>query len=225
MHRKVVNVSLFLVIGIILVACGPSEAERNAQVTAIAASIFATQTAQAPTPTSTPTIPPAATPTVPPTSLPSVAPDCPIATAGTLLLKDEDGGYCLLYPKGYGVVIPYAGEVCLVPGEPPYMACHSASLFINMEGADGRTADQVADALIAEVAHSIERSTLTIADEEAVVLEPFYDQATSRKVLIVHADRLYTLKFIGPWGEDGNPELEQSERFYAQIIGSFGFLR
>lgn len=72
MQKKVVAVSLFLVIGIILVACGPSEAKRNAQATAIAASSFATQTAQAPAPTSTPTIPPAATPTVPLTSLPTV---------------------------------------------------------------------------------------------------------------------------------------------------------
>ena len=166
---------------------------------------------------------PAATPAVPPTSLPTVAPHCPAATTGTLLLKNEDDGYCLLYPEGHIVVIPYAGEVCLVPGE-PYMSCHTASLFINAEGANGRTADQVAEALIAEYGPSLERSSLTIADEEAVMLEPFYGQATSRRVLIVHADRLYTLEFIGPWGENGNPALERSERFYTQIIGSFVFV-
>jgi len=141
-------------------------------------------------------------------------------------LKDEDGGYCLLYPEGYGVVIPFAGEVCLVPGEPPFqLLCHSASLFINVEGADGRTVEQAADALMAEAAHTIERTSLTIGNEAAIMLEPFYGQATSRTVLIVHAHRLYALSFIGPWDQDGSPELEQAERFYAQIIGSFVFLR
>ena len=45
MQRKAVNVSLLFVVCIILIACGPSQAERNAQVTAIAASVFATETA------------------------------------------------------------------------------------------------------------------------------------------------------------------------------------
>jgi hypothetical protein len=223
-RMKIHFVALFLTFGFILAACGPSEAERNAQATAVAASLFATQTAQAPPPTATATIPPSATPTLLPTSSPEVPPGCPAATAGRLLFEDEEAGFCLLYPEGYGVVIPFAGEVCLVPGEPPYLACHNAGLFVNIEQADRRTADQVADALIAGVSHTIQRSALTIAGEAAVMLEPFYDQATSRIVLVVHAGRLYTLKFIGPWGEDGNPELEQSEQLYAQITGSFGFL-
>ena len=201
MQTKMVNV-LFLVICTILVACSPSEAELNAQVTAIADTIFATQAAQAPAPPSTPTIPPTATL------------DCPVETAGTLLLKDEDGGYCLFYPEGHGVVIPFAGEVCLVPGEPPYMACHSASLFINVEGADGRTADQVADAVSVEMLCTEQRYNLSLANENAVVLPECGGQATSRKVIVVHADRLYTLTF-----------LDLSERFYAQVITSFVFLR
>jgi len=47
MQGKAVNVSLLFVVCIILIACGPSQAERNAQVTAIAASVFATETAAA----------------------------------------------------------------------------------------------------------------------------------------------------------------------------------
>ncbi len=202
MKTKKVNVLLLLVISISLVACGASVAELNEQATAIADSIFTTQTAQASSYPSTPTIPPA-------TTL-----NCPEATVGTLLLKDEDGSYCLLYPEGHGVVIPFAGEVCLVPGEPPYMACHSASLIINVEEADGRTADEVADTVTVENRCSGERYNLTIADENAVVLPECGGQATSRNVFIVHDDRLYNLTF-----------LDLSERFYAQVITSFMFLR
>ena len=202
MQMKIVNVLLFLVIGINLVACGVSDADRNEQATAIADSIFATQTAQAPSSPSTPTMPSA-------TTL-----DCPVSTVGTLLLRDEDGSYCFLYPEGHGVVIPFAGEVCLVPGEPPYMACHSASLFINVEEANGRSPEQAADAVSVEMRCSQERYNLTIAHENAVVLPECSGQATSRKVLIVHAERLYTLTF-----------LDLSERFYTQVITSFVFLR
>lgn len=202
MQTKIVNVLLLLVMSINLIACGASVAERNEQATAIADSIFATQTAQASSFPSTPTVPPA-------TTL-----NCPVATVGTLLLKDEDGSYCLLYPEGHGVVIPFAGEVCLVPGEPPYMACHSASLFINVEGAKGLSPEQVADTVSAEMLCSEERYNLTIAHENAVVLPECGGQATSRKVFIVHDDRLYTFTF-----------LDLSERFYAQVITSFVFLR
>jgi hypothetical protein len=200
MQTKIVHLLPFLISGIFLSSCGPSEAEHNVALTASADAILATQTAQ-----------------VPPSALvmPTLArPDCPTPTAGTLLLKDDDGSYCLLYPDGHGVVLPLPGEVCLVPGEPPYTLCHSASLIINVEGADGRTADQVADAVQTEAPCSEERYNLTLANENAVVLPECAGQATSRKVFIVHAERLYTLTFF-----------DLSERFYAQIITSFFFLR
>ena len=199
MQTKTVNILSFVIYGIILVACGPSEAEHNAALTAIADGISATQTAQAP----------AATLTVPTLA----TPDCPPPTAGTLLLNDDDGGYCLSYPEGHGVVTPLPGEVCLVPGEPPYTLCHSASLLINVEEANGRTADQVADAVSVEAPCSTERYNLTLANEQAVVLPECFGQDTSRKVFIVHADHLYTLTFF-----------DLSERFYAQVITSFFFL-
>jgi len=202
MQTKIVNVLLFLVIGISLVACGVSETERIEQATTIASSIFATQTAQTLSSPPTPIMPPA--PTL----------DCPVPTVGTLLLKDEDASYCLLYPEGYGVEIPYAGEVCLVPGDPPYpMKCAENILTINVEGADGRTAEQVADAVAVDMNCNGERYNLAIANEKAVVLSECMGQDLTRKVFIIHADRLYTLRFS-----------DLSERFYAQVITSFTFL-
>lgn len=63
--------------------------------------------------------------------------DCPTAAEGTISLKKDDNGYCLSYPEGNAVVVPLEGVVSLVPGEPPYMACNSASLVINVEEAEG----------------------------------------------------------------------------------------
>jgi hypothetical protein len=62
--------ALLVLVGF-LVSCGPSQAELDTQATAVAANIFATQTAQAPTstPTSTPT--PTKTPTATPTKTPT----------------------------------------------------------------------------------------------------------------------------------------------------------
>lgn len=81
---RVLHVCLLLGLCVVGVACGPSQAELNAQATGIAANIFATQTAEAPTatpfPTATPssTTTPTATPTLTetpaPTSTPTLTP-------------------------------------------------------------------------------------------------------------------------------------------------------
>lgn len=71
MGKKATFVLMCLLTSVILVACGPSQAELDAQATKIAADIFATQTAEAPTPT----------PTVPPTNTPTPMPMSPTATS------------------------------------------------------------------------------------------------------------------------------------------------
>jgi len=74
--------SLMLVVllsAILVAACGPSQAELDAQETKVAAAIFATQTAQAPTATPTPT--PTDTPTPSPTPTPT---DTPVPSPTTL---------------------------------------------------------------------------------------------------------------------------------------------
>ncbi len=77
---------LIIFLGIALMACGPSQAERNAMATEIAARIFATLTAQAPTstPTYTPVPTSTPTPTMPPTSTPSATPVLPPTPTPTL---------------------------------------------------------------------------------------------------------------------------------------------
>jgi hypothetical protein len=117
--------------------------------------------------------------------------------------------------------LPY--EVCLVP-EGPAMACHTANLLLEVEDAVGRTAGQIADEIIAEepVPEVIEFASLTLGGEDAVVLDGLGGQAASRRILIVHADRLYELWFI-PWDETGD-EFARLETLYNMVINSFTFL-
>ena len=68
MKEKVVCIALSVLIGVGMAACGgSSQAELDAQATKIAADIFATQTAEAPPPTDTPTVAPTLTHTPIPT--------------------------------------------------------------------------------------------------------------------------------------------------------------
>ena len=148
---------------------------------------------------------------------------CPSATTGTQLLTNEEHGYCLLYPAEYYVAYPTENGTCLAPVVDS-MQCHSANAFIVVDNAAGRTASQVADALVAELpGFNIERASLTIADEEAVVLDNLPGQDILRKVVIVHADRLYTLTFM-PWDKNRGQEYTQLENLYAMVINSFNFL-
>ncbi len=101
--------------GVLIVACGPSQAELDRQATESSANIFATQTAEAPTITpthtltSTPTYSNTPSPTVTPTHTPTLAP--PMATG------DLDA-YCRFGPGTVYDVIGYMleGEVASIGG-------------------------------------------------------------------------------------------------------------
>ncbi|UCF60324.1 MAG: hypothetical protein JSV37_11230 [Anaerolineaceae bacterium] len=69
MDKKALIILALLLLSGIIAACGPSQDELDAQATEIAANIFATQTAEAPTstPTSSPTSTPTSTHTLTPT--------------------------------------------------------------------------------------------------------------------------------------------------------------
>jgi S1-C subfamily serine protease len=64
--------AVVVILSLGLAACGPSQAELDAQATRVAAEVFATQTAEAPTPTHTPTTTPTLTPTPTPLSVAAI---------------------------------------------------------------------------------------------------------------------------------------------------------
>ncbi len=110
-----------LLTAVILAACGPTEEELNVTATKLAAELFATQTAEAPTPTETPlptpspTFTPTSTPTLTPTPTPTLTPtQSPTPTALTAegLLKEAftslgTTNYHFVYQDKFG---PYINE-------------------------------------------------------------------------------------------------------------------
>ncbi len=101
MKTKLYLFVLFSLLALSLAACGPSPEQVNATATQVAANIFGTQTAQAPTATSTntptptatstPTPTPTSTPTSTPTVTPTPTPD--ILEATSLTIDDLPPGF------------------------------------------------------------------------------------------------------------------------------------
>ncbi|NOH03498.1 MAG: hypothetical protein HND47_16810 [Chloroflexi bacterium] len=152
---------------------------------------------------------------------PSAEPTCPEPMEGTKLLIREAVGYCLLYPVGYIEIETVPTTVCLVP-EGPTMGCHNTNLIIEVENAGGRTVDEIADEIIADTRAEIQRTNLSIAGEEAVVLEGLSGVASSRNVLLVHEDRRYELIFV-PWDET-DENFAKLSLLYNTVINSFTLL-
>jgi len=174
-----------------------------------------------------PTEPPTPVPTVPPTPISTAEPSCPGPRAGTQLLRHEEHGYCLLYPDGLVRVDTPPYQICLVP-EGPAMACHTAVALVEVTDAAGRSADQIADEWIANSEAEIpgiviQRTSLTVSGQQAVVLEGLPGVASTRDIVIVQTDRLYKLTFVFPGPEDA-PATERFELTYETIIDSFTFV-
>ena len=154
---------------------------------------------------------------------PTAGPACPQPETGTQLLRNEQYGYCFLFPDGYVRLDPLPYEVCLVL-EGPSMACHGANLMIEVRDALGRTAVQVADEKIGQQPQPdpFQRISLTVGGEQAVLVDGLSAVAASRSIFIVHDDRIYDLMFI-PWDDPGD-EFAALEALYTTVINSFTFV-
>jgi hypothetical protein len=106
------------------------------------------------------------------------------------------------------------------------MLCHSASAFIEVEDAAGRTADQVADQSIADAEVAvpgleIQRESLTVAGEPGVALEGLPGVGPTRWIGFVHGGRLYEL--ILGWDE-ASEDFPRMKTLHDTIITSFTFM-
>jgi hypothetical protein len=153
------------------------------------------------------------------------APETGQAATNTRLLKNEEHGYVLLYPEAYTVEHPNPDEIVLVVGS--LLNVEQPRLHIEVQEAEGRTAAQVADGLVADVeaampGFNVERTTVTLDGEQAVVLDHMPGQDINRQLFVVHNDRLYRLTFA-PADEAVGDTYTQMESLYATVINSFSF--
>ncbi len=154
--------------------------------------------------------------------------DCLEATADTQSLTFEAHNFCILYPTGYDIEEPTANQIVLYVGS--LLNVEHPKAFIEVGDAGGRTAEQVADELVAEVqasmpGYTVERTFgLTVGYEPAWVLENMPGQDISRQVVFVHDGQLYRLTFV-PADASAGEVYSEMEDLYATVINSFRFLR
>ena len=152
---------------------------------------------------------------------------CLTPAAGTNLLTNTEDGYCLLYPSRYSTEIPRF--IVINPNGAPGDVPGDAWVYIQVEEAQGRTAEQAAEAQItaAGPGFNITRQSMTIDGELAYIIDGLPGQDPNRLVFIVHNDRLYTLIFE-PWKltllVGGMGQRTPLEYLYNIVMQSFRFL-
>jgi hypothetical protein len=239
--RKQIRFTFLLALmALILAACGPQNVDSAPiEITATALpadNTLASETA-VPIAESAPTEQPEATETPIPATLPAgdatetavpidVTPtaqpvdECPQATAESQRLYNPNHGYCLLYPAEYKVEKPTPEETVLVIGG--LLNPSDPRVFMNVTPTDGRSADEIADQIVADLGSGgeVERSSITLGGETAVRLDGLPGQDTSRRIIAVHEGQQYTLTF-SPLNTDAGVGLET---LYTQIVDTFTFV-
>lgn len=146
---------------------------------------------------------------------------CPLPTDGTLLFADEVRGYCLLYPESHMVLQLESGNTEIVVGE--LMNHIDPRVSIYTEELAGRTIEQVVDEFLAGYeGFEIEQTALTVAGEQAILLDGIPGQDYYRMVLVAHDGSLYRLQ-IFPYDENLVDTFTQAEGLYALAVDSFRF--
>jgi len=134
----------------------------------------------------------------------------PEARDGLATVRDFNRGFCLLVPASYTVF--ETDPTGIVVAKESLLNVTDPRLAIVVTAAEGRTAEQFADEIVAAMAgFDIKRNTVEIAGEQAVILDNVPGQDLNRRVLIVYNERLYDLTF----SPLDNTELEA---FYQAII-------
>jgi hypothetical protein len=144
------------------------------------------------------------------------------AGKGTEVLTNDDLAYAFLYPDTYTVEARETGDILVIGS---IMNHTDPRLQVEVESAAGRTAAEVADAFAAGYPEGIviERSTITLDGEEAVVVDRVPTQELSRFVFVTNGDRLYRFMFT-----HSDPALGDTytrmENLYTVVTNSFRFV-
>jgi hypothetical protein len=154
-------------------------------------------------------------------------PECPEPTEGTELLRNEEHGYCLLYPAGFSTEASTESQTTLFVGS--LMDVEHPKLFIEVTDAAGRTAQEAEEEAVAEVEEAmpgfeVERTFGLLLDgEPANMVDKMPGQDLSRQVFAVHDGRLYKLTFV-PSDEAMGEVYTEMEALYELVMDSFNFL-
>jgi hypothetical protein len=120
--------------------------------------------------------------------------NCPAERKGMQQIVDARRGFCLLIPASYTVFSTSPNDVVFAKSS--LLNVTEPRLSISVTGAGARTAEQVADDIVASMpGFDLKRSAVKIAGQDAVMLDNVPGQDLMRRVFFVHDGRLFDLTF------------------------------
>lgn len=148
---------------------------------------------------------------------------CVRESDATRLLMNGVQGYCLQYPAEYDLAIPNESQIMLIKSS--MVNVSEPSAHITVRPSEGKTVEQVADQLEADYAVpglEVTRTSITIDEETAIVVDGLTGQDVNRQVVVVHGDRLYQLSFM-PMDNTQEEVYQVAEQLYEIVVRSFNF--
>ena len=148
--------------------------------------------------------------------------ETPVSTTSEKHISNTQG-YSLYLTKNYIFAQTSPGETEFV---------HSSSnpdkgiTWIDTEPANGRTFEEVVDAVILDQGGitNIITTAVKIDGEPAIVVEPLSGQNLIRRLIVVHNGILYQMNFTPDDPQVGEP-YEQMEDFYKTVVDTFRFTK
>jgi hypothetical protein len=155
------------------------------------------------------------------------AANCPNASADTQRLLDAVHGYCLLYPAGYTAQTVSEEETVIHSGS---LMSVEPRVYIEVELAEGRTAEDVAQAIFAGISeaqsalpgYKAEGAPVSIGGVDGILIDNLPGQDIQRVVLFAQAGRLFRLTFVPLDGDAENRA--RLETLYTTVVESFTWL-
>jgi len=140
---------------------------------------------------------------------------------------DQDGGYCFAYPAAFMLDGESEGVSIVSPALDESLDPVRASLKVEVQPVP-ETSDlaHLVDGYLSQsgfqnLPWTIQRTELSLGGEPAVRIEPIPGLGSSRQVLALHGNKLFTLRFHPVDLEVGELEVEI---LYQTVTGSFAFL-
>lgn len=137
---------------------------------------------------------------------------------------NETHSYNLFLPRDVQVSQPNETEVMILAPGQGHPGQERAAAFIFVEPTDGRSVEQVVDALITELGPGFNISTTAMAidGEQALVVSGLPGQDSNRQLFMVHNDLLYHLTFV-PDDSQLDDVYQQMQDIYALVLNTFHF--
>lgn len=177
------------------------------------------------TPTSTPAVADVFTPI--PQALESTPTPTGVNDTAELASSDSDRlGLCFSYPQGYEQIPNDTVEIAApdLPG-----SAVKGLFWLEISDSYGRTAEKIADEDMTYAVtqqgvppENLGRWTVTLDDEQAVVLDGMPGQELQRRVYVVHEQTLYVLAFM-PTQSENKAENDQMEALYTAVTSSWAW--